>query len=76
MIERYVIKTRNDEDEYLAYRSHKEIYYLSDNLQYAEKYGSVEDARKWVDVQVLKDSKYKSDIYKIVQALEFVERGV
>ena len=76
MIEQYVIKTRNDEDEYLAYCSHREIYYLSDKLQYAEKYKTVEDARKLVDAQVLEDSKYKSDIYKIVQALEFVERGV
>lgn len=50
MIEQYVIKTRNDKDEYLAYCSHKETYYLCDNLQYAEKYGSIEDARKWVDV--------------------------
>ena len=76
MKEKYVIKTRNDEDEYLAYCSHKDQYYLSDSLQFAEEYGSVEDARKWTDVQVLKDSKYKCDIYKIVQALEFVARGV
>ena len=75
MKEQYVIKTRNDEDEYLAYCSHKDNYYLSDSLQYAEKYKTVEDARQWVDVQVLKDSKYKADIYKVVQALEFAERG-
>ena len=75
MVEQYVIKTRNDKDEYLAYCSHKETYYLSNSLQYAEKYSSVEDARKWTDEQVLKDSKYKCDIYKIVQALEFVEIG-
>lgn len=74
MIERYVIKTRND--EYLCYRHVTDQYYLDKRLHLAEMYSSVEDARKWVDVQVLKDSKYKSDIYKIVQALEFVERGV
>lgn len=74
MIEQYVIKTRND--EYLCYRHVTDKYYLDKRLHLAEMYSSVEDARKWVDVQVLKDSKYKSDIYKIVQALEFVERGV
>lgn len=76
MTEQFVIKTRNDEDEYLAYCSHEDQYYLSDLLQFAEKYDNIEDARKWVDVQVLKDSKYKCDIYKIVQALEYVTRGV
>lgn len=74
MIEQYVIKTRND--EYLCYRSVTDKYYLDKRLHLAETYSSVEEARKWTDVQVLKDSKYKSDIYKIVQALEFVERGV
>ena len=73
MIERYVIKTRND--EYLCYRSVTNKYYLDKRLNLAEIYSSVEEARQWIDVQVLKDSKYKSDIYKIVQALEFVERG-
>ena len=29
-----------------------------------------------LDVQVLKESKYKCDIYKVVQSLEYVERGV
>lgn len=76
MKEKYVVKTRNDEEEYLAYCSHKDSFYLSEILQYAEKYESVEEARKWVDVQVLKDSKYKADIFKIIQGLEFVERGV
>lgn len=76
MKEQYVIKTRNDEDEYLAYCSHKDSYYLSDLLRYAEKYKTIEDARNWVDVKVLKDSKYKCDIYKVVQTLEYVERGV
>lgn len=76
MTEQFVIKTRNDEDEYLAYCSHEDQYYLSDLLQFAEKYDNIEDARKWVDVQVLKDSKYKCDIYKIVKALEYVARGV
>lgn len=76
MKEKYVIKTRNDEDEYLAYSSVTDKYYLSESLQHAEEYDSVEAARKWTDVQVLKDSKYKCDIYKIVQALEYVGRGV
>lgn len=76
MTEQYVIKTRNDKEEYLAYCSHEDRYYLSEYLQFAEKYSSVDDARKWVDVQVLKDSKYKCDIYKIVQALEYVKRGI
>ena len=76
MIEQYVIKTRNDEDEYLAYNKDKDVFYLTNQLSQAEKYYNVEAARKWIDVQVLKDSKYKSDIYKIVQALEFVARGV
>lgn len=76
MKEQYVIKTRNDEDEYLAYCSHEDSYRLSNLLQYAEKYKTVEDARHCIDVKVLKDSKYKCDIYKVVQALEFVERGV
>lgn len=76
MKEQYVIKTRNDEDEYLAYCSHEDKYYLSYSLQYAEKYKTVEDARQWVDAQVLKDNRYKVDIYKVIQALEFVERGV
>lgn len=76
MIEQYVIKTRSDEDEYLAYNKGKDVFYLTNQLSQAEKYYNVEAARKWIDVQVLKDSKYKSDIYKIVQALEFVARGV
>jgi hypothetical protein len=76
MKEQYVIKTRNWVDEYLAYCSHDDKYYLNDLLQFAEKYDSVEDARQWADVQVLKESKFKCDIYKVVQALEYVERGV
>ena len=76
MKEQYVIKTRNDQDEYLAYCSHEAEYYLNNLLQFAEKYDSVEDARNWVDVQLLKESKYKCDIYKVVQSLECVERGV
>lgn len=76
MKEQYVIKTRNDKDEYLAYCSHDDKYYLSGLLQFSEKYDSAEDARKYTDVRVLKESKYKCDIYKVVQALEYVERGV
>ena len=76
MKEQYVIKTRNDQDEYLAYSSHEDKYYLNELLQFAEKYDSVEDARKWTDVQVLKESKYKCDIYKIVQSLEYVDEVV
>ena len=76
MKEQYVIKTRNDQDEYLAYCSHEDKYYLNNLLQFAEKYDSVEDARKCTDIRVLKESKYKWDIYKIVQSLEYVDRGV
>ena len=76
MKEQYIIKTRNDEDEYLAYCSLDDKYYLNNLLQFAEKYGNVEDARKCTDIRVLKESKYKCDIYKIVQALEYIERGV
>lgn len=76
MKEQYVIKTRNDQDEYLCYSSVSDEYYLGAYLKFAEEYDSVEEARKWADVQVLKDSKYKCDIYKIVQALEYVARGV
>ena len=73
MKEQYVIKTRNDQDEYLAYCSHEDKYYLNDLLQFSEKYDSVEDARKCTDTRVLKESKYKWDIYKVVQSLEYVE---
>lgn len=76
MKEQYVIKTRNDKDEYLAYCSHEDKYYLNSLLQFSEKYDSIEDAHKRMGVQVLKESKYKCDIYKIVQALEYVDRGV
>lgn len=76
MKEQYVIKTRNNQDEYLCYSSVTDEYYLGEYLKFAEKYDNVEEAQKWVDVQVLKDSKYKCDIYKIVQCLEYVKRGV
>ena len=76
MKEQYVIKTRNDEEEYLAWNTRSEQFYFTNTVKFAEKINSVEDARKCTDIQVLKESKYKYDIYKIVQSLEYVERGV
>ena len=76
MKEQYVIKTRNDEEEYLAWNTHLEQFYFTNTVKFAEKINSVEDARKCTDIRVLKESKYKCDIYKVVQALEYVERGV
>ena len=76
MKEQYVIKTRNDEEEYLAWNTCSKQFYFTNTVKFAEKYDSVEDARNWVDVQLLKESKYKCDIYKVVQSLEYVERGV
>ena len=76
MKEQYVIKTRNDEEEYLAWNTRSEQFYFTNTVKFAEKVNSVEYARKWVDVQLLKESKYKCDIYKVVQSLEYVERCV
>ena len=73
MKEQYVIKTRNDEEEYLAWNTRSEQFYFTNTVKFAEKVNSVEYARKWVDVQLLKESKYKCDIYKVVQSLEYVE---
>ena len=76
MKEQYVIKTRNDEEEYLAWNTRSGQFYFTNTVKFAEKINSVEEARKCVDVQLLKESKYKWDIYKVVQSLEYVERGV
>ena len=73
MKEQYVIKTRNDEDEYLAWNTRLELFYFTNNVKFAEKINSVELARKMKDCEFLKDSKYKCDIYKVVQSLEYVE---
>mgnify|MGYP000157924676 FL=1 len=73
MKEQYVIKTRNDEEEYLAWNTRSELFYFTNNVKFAEKINSVELARKMKDCEFLKDSKYKCDIYKVVQSLEYVE---
>ena len=75
MKEQYVIKTRNDEEEYLAWNNRSEQFYFTNTVKFAEKINSVEDAHKCTDIQVLKESKYKYDIYKIVQSLEYVDGG-
>lgn len=76
MIGKYVIKTRKTEDEYLSYSSVTEEFDLTDNIQYADKYQTLEEARKYVNVSVLEDSPHKNDIYKIVMSTEYVERGL
>lgn len=77
MKEQYVIKTRNDIQEYLCWDTDiTENFSLTDDLNKADKYSSVEEARKYLGVNCLVNSRYKYDIYKVVQALEFVERGV
>ncbi len=73
MKEQYVIKTRNDDEEYLAWNTRSKQFYFTNTVKFAEKVNSVEYARKWADVQLLKESKYKCDIYKVVQSLEYVE---
>ena len=73
MKEQYVIKTRNDEEEYLAWNTRSERFYFTNTVKFAEKINSVELARKMKDCEFLKDSKYKCDIYKVVQSLEYVE---
>lgn len=80
MKEQYVIKTRNDfVDEYMCLLEHRQefefIQQLS-GLQCAYKFSSLDAAREALTQQCVIDSKYKCDIYKVVQALEFVERGV
>ena len=75
MKEQYVIKTRNDEEECLAWNTRSEQFYFTNTVKFAERVNSVEDSRKCTDIQLLKESKYKWDIYKVVQSLEYVERG-
>lgn len=80
MKEQYVIKTRNDfVDEYMCFLEHRQefefIQQLS-GLQSAYKFNSLDLAREALTQQCVIDSKYKVDIFKLVQALEFVERGV
>lgn len=69
----YVIKTRNIVDEYLAYCSHKECYYLTDNFNIACRFKSLEYARTRENLEVIRESKYKVDIYKVIETIEFVE---
>ena len=42
MKEQYVIKTRNDEEEYLAWNTRSEQFYLTNTVKFAEKVNSVE----------------------------------
>lgn len=80
MKEQYVIKTRNDfVDEYMCFLENSQefafIQQLS-GLQSAYKFSSLDKAREALTQQCVIDSKYKVDIFKVVQALEFIERGV
>ena len=65
--------TKGYGDEYLAWNTRLELFYFTNNVKFAEKINSVELARKMKDCEFLKDSKYKCDIYKVVQSLEYVE---
>lgn len=85
MKEQYVIKTRNDfVDEYMCLLEHRQEFVFiqhniilhNGNLSTAYKFSSLDSAREALTQQCVIDSKYKVDIYKVVQALEFVERGV
>ena len=80
MKEQYVIKTRNDLiEEYLCFSERTESFVIrqhSTTLSGAYKFISLDMAREALTLQCIIDSKYKCDIYKVVQALEYVERGV
>jgi hypothetical protein len=80
MKEQYVIKTRNDSiEEYLCFSERTESFVIrkhSTNLSDAYKFNSLDRTRVALTQQCVIDSKYKVDIYKVVQALEYVERGV
>ena len=80
MKEQYVIKTRNDFiEEYLCFSERTESFVIrqySTNLSIACKFNSLDEAREALTQQCIIDSKYKCDIYKVVQTLEYVERGV
>lgn len=80
MKEQYVIKTRNDSiEEYLCFLERTESFVIrkhSTNLSDAYKFNSLDKATLALTQQCVIDSKYKVDIYKVVQALEYVERGV
>ena len=80
MKEQYVIKTRNDFiEEYLCFSERTESFVIrqhSTNLSIAYKFNNLDMAREALTLQCIIDSKYKCDIYKVVQTLEYVERGV
>ena len=70
---KYVIKTLNSEkDEYLCYSSVVGGFYL-DTRHCADVYQSIEEARKYLTVPCLVESKFKCGIYKLVESLQFVE---
>lgn len=84
MKEQYVIKTRNDfVDEYMCFLENSQEFAFiphhhslpNSSFSAAYKFGSLDSAREALTQQCVIDSKYKVDIYKVVQALEFVERG-
>lgn len=85
MKEQYVIKTRNDfVDEYMCLLEHRQEFVFiphhhslpNSSFSAAYNFSSLDSAREALTQQCVIDSKYKVDIYKVVQALEFVERGV
>jgi len=80
MKEQYVIKTRNDfVDEYVCLLEHcQEFAFIQqlNGLPTAFKFSSLDKAREALTQQCVIDSKYKCDIYKVVQSLEYVEQGV
>lgn len=74
MVNQYVIKTRDG--YYLCYNSITEKFTLGANLQYVDKYDTIEEARKYSNANCLVDSKYKADIIQLVLTEKFIERVV
>lgn len=76
MKEQYVIKTRADEDEFLFYHETVEEWKFTQFFTSAYRFDKLEYARDALTQQCVVDSKYKVDIFKVVQTLEYIERGV
>lgn len=74
MKEQYVIKTRAD--EFLFCHERVIEWKFTQSFINAYRFDKLEHARDALTQQCVIDSKYKVDIYKVVQALEFVERGI